>query len=430
MRIVTTHTNTDFDALASMVACTSLYPGTIAILPSHVMPCVKAFLAIHMDLLRIKPRKQLDIDTVDSLIVVDANSWKRLDRMEELAKKDDLEIIAWDHHMEGVTIESSITHREEMGATVTLLLEEMERQDTPFTPMQATLFLLGIYHDTGGLAFSSSTPRDVRMVAFLLENGADLNVVAAYLSDTIDDSHSEVFSNMLTVARSVEMDGLKIGICAQPVRSGLTMLAALVAKYKEFKGLDAAFGIFLTDNSKVMVIARGNPQGIDVGAVVRALGGGGHPAAGSAVVKGTTLEATVERVEGLIGEVSQRDIPVQEIMSASERFVVASSHTMAEAKKFMEAERLNGVLVCERKRFLGALSGETFVKAEKSSRMDTSVKGFMNVRGAVLAPTDSVRGAVELMSNSEEGILPVVKNGLLIGVLTRGNLVLHIYDAF
>ena len=428
MRIVTTHTNTDFDALASMVACTSLYPGTIAILPSHVMPCVKAFLAIHQDLMRIKPRKQLDVAMVDSLIVVDANSWNRLDRMEELSRKDDLEIIAWDHHMEGVTIQSGVTYREEVGATVTLLLEEMDRQDTPFTPMQATLFLLGIYHDTGGLTFSSATPRDVRMVAFLLENGADLNVVAAYLSDTIDDPHSEVFSSMLTAARIVEMEGLKVGICAQPVKSGLTMLAALVSKYKDFKGLDAAFGIFVTDHNKVMVIARGNPRGIDVGKVVRALGGGGHPAAGSAVVKGTTLEAVVERVEGLIREVSQKDVEVREIMSAKERFVVDSSLTMVQARQVMEGERLNGVLVCDGMRLLGYLSGEAFVKAEKSFRMDTSVKGFMNVSVPLVASNDSVRKAVELMNSSEDGILPVVEDELLIGVLTRGNLILHIYD--
>lgn len=90
MQIVTTHTNTDFDALASMVACTCLYPGTIGVLPSHIMPGVKAFLAIHQDLLRVRPRKGLDLDDVTSLVVVDTNQWSRLDRMTELKKRSDL----------------------------------------------------------------------------------------------------------------------------------------------------------------------------------------------------------------------------------------------------------------------------------------------------------------------------------------------------
>lgn len=428
MRIVTSHTNTDFDALASMVACTCLYPGTIAILPSHIMPGVKAFLAIHQDLLRIRPRKDLDLDLVDSLIVVDANNWNRLDRMEPLSQRPDLDIISWDHHMEGVTIQSGREYREEVGATITLLLEEIQRQDTPVTPMQATLFLLGIYDDTGCLTFSSATHRDARMTAFLLENGADLNIVSAYLADTIDDSHSQVFSHMLATAELLEIDGLKIGICAQGVKSGLTMLASLVSKYREFKGLDAAFGIFLTDQNKSMVIGRANSQSIDVGAVVRALGGGGHPAAGSAVVKGLELEQVVERVEQLIRDASQKEIPVHQIMSDPLRFMVEPSLTMARAKEIMVREKLNGLLVCDQGKFLGSLSPGTFDRAEKSGRMGTYVKGFMKPKVAVVAPGETARKALELMNLSDDGLLPVVDQTRVIGVLTRGNLILHIYD--
>jgi len=428
MRIVTSHTNTDFDALASMVACTCLYPGTIAILPSHIMPGVKAFLAIHQDLYRIQPRKELDLEKVSSLIVVDANNWKRLDRMEGLAARENLEIISWDHHMEGVTIHGGQEFREEVGATITLLIEEIQRRDTPVTPMQATLFLLGIYDDTGCLTFSSATHRDARMTAFLLENGADLNIVTAYLADTIDDSHSQVFSDMLANARILEMEGLKIGICAQPVKSGLTMLASLVSKYREFKGLDAVLGIFLTDRNKSMVIARANAQSIDVGAVVRALGGGGHPAAGSAVVKGMELETIVAKVEQLIQDASQKEICVQELMSDPMRFMVEPSLTMAQARKIMVEEKLKGVLVCDHGQFLGSLSAQSFAKAEKSARMDASVKGFMKPRVMTATPGETARKALALMNLSDDGLLPVVEQNRLTGVLTRGNLILHIYD--
>lgn len=87
MQIITTHANTDFDALVSLVACTFLYPNATGIIPSHMAPEVKSFLSIHQDLFRLRPRKGLDLEDVDSLIVVDANNWKRLDRMESLAEK-------------------------------------------------------------------------------------------------------------------------------------------------------------------------------------------------------------------------------------------------------------------------------------------------------------------------------------------------------
>ena len=193
MQIITTHTNMDFDALASVVACTFLYPGAVGVLPNHIAPGVNAFLSIHRDLFRVYPRKGFDLEAVDSLIVVDANNWKRLDGMEVLSRKTDLEIICWDHHMDGDTIGGNQQYREEVGAAITLLLEEMQLRDTAFTPMHATLFLLGIYDDTGCLCFPSATARDARMVGYLLENGADLNLVSAYLANTVDEAHMDVF---------------------------------------------------------------------------------------------------------------------------------------------------------------------------------------------------------------------------------------------
>lgn len=427
MRIITTHTNTDFDALASTVACTFLYPGSIGIIPSHVMPEVKAFLAIHQDLLRIEPRKNLDIDRVDSLIVVDTNKWSRLDRLEALSKKKDLEVICWDHHMEGDTLGASELHREEVGATITLLLEEMQRRDTAFTPMHATLFLLAIYTDTGCLCFSSTTARDARMVGFLLENGADLNIVSAYLDDAVDQAHSEVFAAMLDTSRIIEMDGMKVGLCLQRVQSGLTMLANLVTKYKEFKGVDVAVAIFASDLDKSMVIGRSSPSGVDIGHVMRELGGGGHAGAGSAAVKSMTPEAIEERVVDLIRDSSQDEVLVETIMSEPRSFTGESSMTMAEAQTLLLQRGVKALMICDGQHFLGCLSGPDCLKAEKKGRMETSVKGYIRRQVPQVTKDQNPRQALELMNRSDDGLLPVVEEGLLVGVLTRGNILLQIY---
>ena len=47
MRIVATHKNTDFDALASMIAVTLLDPQAKPVLSKHINPNVKTFLSIH-----------------------------------------------------------------------------------------------------------------------------------------------------------------------------------------------------------------------------------------------------------------------------------------------------------------------------------------------------------------------------------------------
>jgi nanoRNase/pAp phosphatase (c-di-AMP/oligoRNAs hydrolase)/CBS domain-containing protein len=427
MQIVTTHTNTDFDALASMVACTCLYPGAQGVLPSHVMAGVKEFLAIHQDLLRVTPRKGFDLEAVSSLIVVDTNTWNRLDRMQALKDRPDLEIICWDHHMAGTDILPGVDHREEVGATITLLLEEMERRQIPFTPMQATLFLLGIYDDTGCLTFSSATPRDARMTAFLLENGADLNMVSSFLSNTMDDSHARVFSDMLDRAQVLALGGMNIGLCAMPVQSGLTMLASLVEKYKEFKGLDAVFGIFLTDQSKAMVIGRSSPDAVDVGEVVRSLGGGGHPGAGSAVIRDQDLERVTQQITALIREAGRTPALVSEIMVDPGRFTVRPDQTVAEAGEIMARSRIRALLVCETDRFLGLVPEAAVDRARKNNRLATPVKGILKPDVPVVGPDDDVRTAAAYMNQSPEGILPVLEQGCLTGVLTRGSLVLHMY---
>ena len=428
MQIVTSHINTDFDSLASMVACTCLYPGARGVLPSHVTAGVRAFLSIHQDLLRIVPRKGFDLETVSSLIVVDTNNWNRLDRMQPLMDRQDFEIICWDHHMSGTNIVSEVAHREEVGATITLLLEEMERQQTPFTPMQATLFLLGIYDDTGCLTFSSATPRDARMTAFLLENGADLNIVSSFLSNAMDDSHTRVFSDMLATADVLTQDGVNIGICAIPVQSGLTMLASLVEKYKEFKGLDAVFGLFSTDQNKVMVIGRSNPDAVDVGAVVRVLGGGGHPGAGSAVVKDDDLAKITEKITTLIQGAGRKSSLVKEIMIHAARFILQPDQTVAEAGEIMARTRARALLVCDKDRFLGLIPETAVVRARQNNRLSTPVKGMVKPDVPVVGPGDDIRIAAAHMNQSLEGMLPVLEQGCVAGVLTRGSLVLHMYD--
>ncbi|GAB7024574.1 CBS domain-containing protein [Salidesulfovibrio brasiliensis] len=428
MRIITTHTGTDFDALASMVACTHLYSGSVGVLPDRVNPEVKQFLALHGSILRVTPRKGFELGGVTSLVVVDANSWKRLDGMDALAKREELEIICWDHHMEGVTIESTETHREETGAAVTLLLEEMQRRDTPFTPMHATLFLLGIYSDTGGLRYPSATARDAAMTAFLLDNGADLNVVSAYLDDTVDDAHAEVFAAMLEESEIVELGELTIGISALQIKSGLTSLAPLVERFRSFKGLDAAFGLFQADSQKCMVIGRGKPKFIDVGQIMRTLGGGGHPGAGSAIIRKTSPTEAAEQMRALIGKSCGDNQGVRSVMSDPAGFTVGADATMGHVAARLADENRTGLMVCQGSTLLGGVSGLECAKAEKTGRLDVPVKGYTRRNIPRIAPDASCREAVALMVDAREGILAVVEDDELVGVITQTDLLFEVYD--
>ncbi len=435
MILVTTHVNTDFDALASMVAAAFLHPGATRLVPSHVQPAVRDFLAVHWDLLRLNHRDSVDLAEVNELVVTDTSSWERLDNMKELTSRADLPVTVWDHHMAGGSIAAAEEHREEVGAAVTLLLEHFQARDTPFSPIHATLFLLGIYDDTGSLSFPNTTARDARMAAFLLENGADLNVVSAYLDSSLDDRHLDLFSRMLAEPEIIRLHDLRLGVCVQDARKELNMLPTVVSKFMEIQGLDAAFGIFPMGPRKTAIIGRGNPKLFDVGTVVRRLGGGGHPGAGSAVVQ-APLETTRSQVVELIRQTGTRRAKVRDLATpVSVRLTPA--HSLREAAAILEgsaAPNASGMkrqalpVVDEQDRLLGVLHKAQFHKIKTDRQWEKSVTSMLRQNAPTVHPDQSLREALHLMTHSDLGFLPVVEDGRLVGEITRAAVIFNMYE--
>lgn len=128
IQIITTHKNADFDALASVIAAKMLYPGSIPILPRSLNPNVKAFLSIHKDPLQVNTVGDIDMNDISRPIVVDLNSWERLDQMQSLRTKKDLEIVLWNHHNNEGNIHTDVRHQEEIGATTTLLVMRLKKE--------------------------------------------------------------------------------------------------------------------------------------------------------------------------------------------------------------------------------------------------------------------------------------------------------------
>ena len=122
MDIVTTHKNTDFDGLASVIAGTLLYPGAMGVIPKMVNKNVEKFLSTHKTAFRLILPNEVNHEEVIKLIVVDTNQWKRLDRMESLRGRDDLIVHVWDHHSQQGDINPCWSLNETIGATVTLMI--------------------------------------------------------------------------------------------------------------------------------------------------------------------------------------------------------------------------------------------------------------------------------------------------------------------
>lgn len=426
MIIVTTHNNTDFDALASMVGAAFIYPDAVRVLPRQVSPTVREFLTVHWDILKLKSRKDADLSGVERIIITDTSNWDRLDNMQELADKKDIEVIIWDHHMNQAGIDAATIIQEEVGAATTLLVEQIKARDCPFSPVHATLFLLGIYDDTGSLTFPSTTYRDARMAAFLLENGADLNVVSSYLDSSLDAKHTEMFSKMLSSSEIFTLGSQKIGICTQSHGKGLSMLPSVVNRVKEIKGLDAALGIFPMSSSKAVIIGRGKAKGFDLGGFMRKLGGGGHPGAGSATVKGN-IDQIYDQVLNLLKETEVSEPLVQTAMTRIE-CILSPKDPLSRAKDLLNKNRRQAILIADEGRLFGIIGNNQLSKVRNESQWGKPVTSMMIRDIPTVRRDDSLRTALELMAGSEAGFLPVVEDLVLIGEVTRASIILNMYE--
>ena len=74
MQVITTHLNADFDCLASMMAAKKLYPQAHLVLPGSTERLVDDFLKEESPHLKFTRIKDIPLDQVRLLVVVDTHA--------------------------------------------------------------------------------------------------------------------------------------------------------------------------------------------------------------------------------------------------------------------------------------------------------------------------------------------------------------------
>lgn len=429
MLIATTHKNTDFDALASVIAATLLYPNCIGVVPKMTNKNVEQFLSTHKTAFNLVLPNEIDHDKVSKLIVVDTDQWHRLDRMDKLRKRENLEIDLWDHHMTGKgDIKPTWSCREHIGSTVTLLIREMKKRGTELTPLDSTVMLIGLYEDTGHLSFPSTTSEDARAAAFLLENKADLNVANFFLNPPYEETHKDILFKMMKETEKRTINGHPVGFNCVRLDKKVPNLASVVSMYRKIINVDALFAIFYTNDSNT-VIGRSGVANIHVGEVMLALGGGGHAGAGSATLKSasSTPDSIITQISTLLTENKSEEASISDIMSFPV-VAVPPTTTMREIKTIMSREKIRGILVTENDEILGITVLWDLKRIKKERQWDSPVKAFMARDVITITPDTSPTMAARLMIEKDIGYLPVIQDNKAIGIVTRTDILTYYYD--
>lgn len=418
MEIITTHTNTDMDALASMVAAQKIYPGAVMVFSGPLLKNVEEFMALHKDTLNVRTVRDIKPDLVKKIILVDTKSAGRLDRLANLLDKPGVEIHIYDHHPRS---EGDATGKVEVvemvGAATTLLVEKIREMNIAITPMEATVFALGIYEDTGSLVFPSTTPRDAGAVAYLLEQGANLAVVAEFLERPLTEGQRDLLKALLMSAERYEINGIKFLIAKGTVDEFVGGLDLLTHKLVDFAHLDAVFTVVEMED-RVYIVARSSIPEVSVKDVLDGLGGGGHPAAASAIIKKAKVD---EVVELLLEAIRSKVLPpatAAEIMSSPVKTITPETK-IEEAGRLMLRYGHTGLPVVRGEQVVGVISRRDVEKATHHGLGHAPAKGFMTSNMITVSPATPVSIVRELMIQHDIGRLPVLKEGKLVGIVSR-----------
>ncbi len=428
MQVITTHTNTDLDGLGAAVAAQKLYPEAILVLPGKLSRNVEEFLALHKDTLAIQNLKNLDINKIEKLIVVDTRAPRRLGKLGNIVDQD-IEIHIYDHHPWAPgDLKGSFEMVDSVGATVTLLVEMIKDKNLPISPLEATTMIMGIYGDTGSLLFTNTTARDILAAAYLVEQGARLSVAADFLGRPLTEEQKSLFKDLVMSAEHHSVKGVKILLAKAQVDEFIVGLAPLTHNLAEIERPDAIFTVVEMED-RVHIVGRGNVPQVNIKNIVSHFGGGGHAEAASATVKHKHVDEVAAELVDVIHNEVQAPLHASDLMSSPVKSVVSST-TIAEANQIMLRYGHTGLPVVEDGRVIGVISRRDVEKGSHHGLGHAPVKGFMT-NNVITVPKDTpVSEVQELMIEHDIGRLPVTDSGRLVGIVSRTDLLRTLHGEF
>ena len=417
MRIILTHEQADFDALASLLAAYLLDEAAIPVLPRRMNRNVQAFLTLYgADLTFVDPR-DLPNQPVEAVTLVDTQSMVSIKGMGRHTR-----VRVMDHHphKDNLPADWEVISAD-TGATTTMLIEELREANGDLTIIQATLLLMGIYEDTGSLTYSRTNSRDLRAAAFLLDQGASLTIAGNFLNHPLSPRQQALYDQLRMNAETHHIHGYAIVIAVGDAQEMDEELSSIAHKLRDLLDPDALF-VVVNTRGGVQLIARSTTDNIDVAVVAANFGGGGHERAAASLIRERPLAEVHAELVSILPRFVHPAITVAQIMSSSPQ-VLSPSTPVEEAAERMRRYGYEGYPVVQNGKVVGLLTRRAVDRA-MAHKLPTNAGRLMEAGGITVHPDDSIERLQRLMTDSGWGQVPVVnpETGEIIGIVTRTDL--------
>jgi phosphoesterase RecJ-like protein len=280
--VIAAHENPDGDALGSMLA-TAL--GLQALGKHAVMylsgtaptPAEYSFL----DLSEVHREPPADLGE-RVVIAVDCANEERIGPESTLVDGAKL-VVNVDHHHDNSGFGAVNLIVAEASSTAEIVRDVLQALDVPLTPEIAAGLYVGLVTDTGRFQYTNTTPKALRLAAELVEAGADVHGIFRHVYETVQ------FAKLKLLARALER--------AQLFEGGRVVVSYLLRDDFGDVGAEEPYSEGIIDylraveGSELVALIREPPRNegparrislrsshdeVDVSAIARASGGGGH----------------------------------------------------------------------------------------------------------------------------------------------------------
>jgi len=435
MDLILCHTTADFDALGAAVGLTCLLPGSKIVLTGGAHPPVRDFLALHRDEYPLIERRSVNPQKIRSITVVDTQYRDRLGKAAEWLDLPNVkEIVVYDHHLgqEG-DIPATRSHIAPVGACTTLMVEQVQQQQTSLTPAQATVMALGIHVDTGSLTYDLSTARDALALAWLMQQGASLPVISTYRDPGLSPQLQQLLTTALQNLEYLCLRGYTIAWVILKTSEFVPGLSSLASQLVELSEIDALLLVneypLGEDDARLTVIGRSQIPGVNLNQLFQPYGGGGHSQAASLNIRGVDTQATLEKLLDALKASIPHPLTARDLMSSPVR-TIRPDTTIAEAQRILLRYGHSGLSVVDTQgQLVGIISRRDLDIAFHHGFSHAPVKGYMTINLKTITPETTLPQIESLMVTYDIGRLPVLENGQLVGIVTRTDVLRELHQA-
>jgi tRNA nucleotidyltransferase (CCA-adding enzyme) len=240
MDLILCHITADFDTLGAAVGLTHLWPGARIVLAGGAHPAVRDFLALHRDEYALIERRSVNSDLIRHLLVVDAQSRDRLGQTAAWLDLPHVTITLYDHHLNVAgDIRAGDRYVAAVGATTTLVVEQLQARQIAVPPTAATVMALGIHVDTGSLTFDHTTARDAAALTWLMQQGANLPTIAEYVEPALSPALQILLGTALEDLQSQVHQGYTLSWVHLKTNDYIPGLSSLASRLVDLTETDA-----------------------------------------------------------------------------------------------------------------------------------------------------------------------------------------------